>query len=134
MIDGGGQSVSTQGHVDGTTINKSGYQDITQGSLATNTTINGGRQYVEQSTVETTAIKNGGEQRVYESRALDTTIEGGTQSLNSKSTAKIRRSILVVRKLLITRAPRMLLKFIPAACLMLEVVRQLILLSTMEPL
>lgn len=57
IIDGGGQSVSTQGHVDGTTINKSGYQDIMQGSLATNTTINGGRQYVEQSTVETTTIK-----------------------------------------------------------------------------
>ena len=134
IIDGGGQKVTTQGHVDGTTINKSGYQDITQGSIATNTIINGGRQYVEQSTVGTTTIKNGGEQRVYESHALDTTIEGGTQSLNNKSTAKILRSILVVRKLLITPAPRMLLKFIPAACLMLEVVRQQILLSTMESL
>ncbi|EFT4886300.1 autotransporter outer membrane beta-barrel domain-containing protein, partial [Escherichia coli] len=53
IIDGGSQRVTTQGHVDSTTINKSGSQDITQGSLATNTTINGGRQYVEQSTVET---------------------------------------------------------------------------------
>lgn len=131
IIDGGGQKVTTQGHVDGTTINKSGYQDITQGSIATNTIINGGRQYVEQSTVGTTTIKNGGEQRVYESHALDTTIEGGTQSLNNKSTAKILRSILVVRKLLITPAPRMLLKFIPVACLMLVVVRQQMLPSTM---
>ncbi len=47
---------------------------------------------------------------------------------------KILRSILVVRKLLITLAPRMLLKFIPVACLMLEVVWQQMLLSTMEPL
>ncbi|MDX1858571.1 AIDA repeat-containing protein [Escherichia coli] len=131
LIDGGSQIVKVQGHADGTTINKSGSQDVVQGSLATNTTINGGRQYVEQSTVETTTIKNGGEQRVYESRALDTTIEGGTQSLNSKSTAKILRSILVVRKLLITPAPRMLLKFIPVACLMLVVVRQQMLPSTM---
>ncbi|MGU0172316.1 hypothetical protein ACVXG8_20065 [Escherichia coli] len=52
----------------------------------------------------------------YESRALDTTIEGGTQLSNSKSTAKNTQIYLVVRKLLITPAPRMLLKFIPAAC------------------
>lgn len=42
IINGGSQSVSSQGRVDGTTINMSGYQEITQGSLATNTTIDGG--------------------------------------------------------------------------------------------
>ena len=44
------------------------------------------------------------------------------------------RSILVGRKLLIAGAPRMLLKYIPVACLMLEVVWQQMLLSTMARL
>ncbi len=57
LIDGGSQIVKVQGHADGTTINKSGSQDVVQGSLATNTTINGGRTTVEQSTEKQQPLK-----------------------------------------------------------------------------
>lgn len=119
--------------VENTTI-KNGGEQRTVKSHALNTTIDGGLQVVDSSTAEITTIKSGGTQQLNNSQAMFTTIEGGTQSMNSKSTAKILRSILVVRKLLITPAPRMLLKFIPVACLMLEVVWQQMLLSTMARL